>query len=75
MNYKIGKSTNCNPDAAVAEATAQLKNPKLILFFSAVDNFSHFAREIKIKFPDTISMGASTFAAFHKLSIPLVKNR
>ncbi len=37
MNYKIGKSTNRNPDAAISEASAQLKNPKLILFFREKD--------------------------------------
>lgn len=66
MNYKIGKSTNRNPDAAISEASAQLKNPKLILFFSGVDDFSHYARAMKVKFPDAVSMGATTFAAFCK---------
>lgn len=29
MNYKIGKSTNRNPDAAISEASAQLKTDRL----------------------------------------------
>lgn len=66
MNYKIGKSTNRNPDAAISEATAQLKNPKLILFFLGVEDFSHYARAMKVIFPDAVSMGATTFAAFCK---------
>lgn len=66
MNYKIGKSNNSNPDIAMREATAHLKNPKLVLFFSGVDDFAHYAFKIKTSFPEAISMGATTFAAFCK---------
>ncbi|URN82748.1 FIST signal transduction protein [Acetobacterium wieringae] len=66
MNYKIGKSSKANPDAAVTEATSQLKKPQLLLFFSGVDDFTAYAREIKTRFPDAVSMGATTFAAFCK---------
>jgi len=66
MNYKIGISKNSDPKAAISESTSALKNPKLILFFSGVDAFSHYAREINERFPDAISMGATTFAAFCK---------
>lgn len=66
MNYKIGKSSNRNIDIAMEEATSELKNPKLILFFSGVDEFEEYARELKKKFPEAITMGATTFAAFCK---------
>lgn len=66
MNYKIGKSKNSNPKTAVEEAASQLHNPKLILFFSGVDQFKEYAREIRERFPQAISMGSTTFAAFCK---------
>lgn len=64
MNYKIGRSKNSNPKTAVEDAASQLQNPKLILFFSGVDQFAEYAREIKERFPQAISMGSTTFAAF-----------
>lgn len=66
MNYTIGKSSNKDVTRAVQEATSGLKLPKLILFYSGVDEFSQYAREIKNSYPDTITMGATTFAAFGK---------
>jgi len=66
MNYKIGKSSNKNTKLAVKEATEGLKTPKLILFYSGVDEFQEYAREMKISYPDAITMGATTFAAFCK---------
>lgn len=66
MNYRIGRSTNSIISVAVEEATAGLKSPKLILFFSGVDEFEEYAREIKRVFPNSITMGATTFAAFCK---------
>jgi hypothetical protein len=66
MNYKIASSKNTDINSAIQEATSELKNPKLILFFSGVDEFPDYAREIKNKFPQAITMGATTFAAFCK---------
>ncbi len=66
MNYKIGKSSNKNIKLAVQEATEGLKTPKLILFYSGVDEFQEYAREMKTSYPDAITMGATTFAAFCK---------
>lgn len=66
MNYKIGKSKSNEPKTAVQEATSQLSKPKLVLFFSGVDKFSDYTREIKDRFPDATTMGATTFAAFCK---------
>jgi hypothetical protein len=66
MNYKIARSANKDINRAIQEATAELKNPQLILFFSGVDQFQEIARKIKENFPNSISMGATTFAAFCK---------
>ncbi|MDF2589038.1 MAG: hypothetical protein K0S41_2879 [Anaerocolumna sp.] len=66
MNYKIGRSNNKNVSLAVREATGELKAPKLIIFFSGVDDFKEIANEIKSVFPNSITMGATTFAAFCK---------
>ena len=66
MNYKIARSSNKNIMSAIYETTSDLKNPKLILFFSGVDQFAEIACEMKRTFPDAITMGATTFAAFCK---------
>lgn len=66
MNYKLGKSKSKDIVAAVKEATDLLKAPKLILFFSGVPEFEGYAKEIKRRFPDSITMGATTFAGFCK---------
>ena len=66
MEYNMGMSTNSNAKACVQEATAKLRNPKLILFFSAVPNFEEYTRLIYEKFPNSICMGATTIAAFSK---------
>ncbi|MGD9475703.1 MAG: FIST signal transduction protein [Eubacteriaceae bacterium] len=64
MKYQIGLSKNSLPELAVAEAVKNLKSPKLILFFSGVDKFEEYAKSIHHYFPEAISMGATTFAAF-----------
>lgn len=66
MNVKIAKSKNADINIAIQEATSELTNPQLILFFTGVDDFKDYAREIKLKFPKAITMGATTFAAFCK---------
>lgn len=66
MKYVIGKSAKKDVELAVKEATSQIKNPKLILFFSGVEEFDGYAKKIKEHFPSSITMGASTFAAFSK---------
>ncbi|QAA33109.1 FIST signal transduction protein [Clostridium manihotivorum] len=66
MNYKIGKSSKKNPLEAVTEATSGLIAPKLILFFSEVNNFESFTTVIKDKFKDSIVLGSTTFAGFCK---------
>lgn len=66
MNYKIARSNNPDIHIAIQEATAQLKSPKLILFFSGVEIFQEIAEEMKKTFPESITMGATTFAAFCK---------
>lgn len=66
MNYKIARGFSTDIDTAIQEATSELRDPKLILFFSGVDEFSEYASRIKNKFPNAITMGATTFAAFCK---------
>ena len=60
------KSKQNQPEIAIKEASSQLKKPKLILFFSGVDDFPRYAHAIKEQFPEAITMGATTFAAFCK---------
>ena len=66
MDYKIGRSSKRDSKQAVSEAAAGLNNPKLVLFFSGVDGFEDYTREMKLIFPDSIVMGATTFAGFCK---------
>lgn len=64
MVYNIGSSRAKDVAACVAEATSKFNNPKLILFFSPVEHFAEYAALIHEKFPDSISMGATTIASF-----------
>lgn len=66
MKYKIGKSKANDLNEALKEANLESSNPKLILFFSGVERFEEHAKQIKLKFPNAISMGSTTFAAFCK---------
>jgi hypothetical protein len=66
MEYYFGKSAKNDIKQAVAEATTGLKNPKLIIYFSGVTNFEKYAKEIKLAYPECISMGATTFAGLCK---------
>lgn len=68
MEYNIGKSYNTDVERCVQEATARFRNPKLILFFSPVEHFEEYAALIHKKFPDSISMGATTIVAISKES-------
>ena len=66
MEYNIGMSRQKDAKICVDEATAKFKNPKLILFFSPVEQFEEYTQFIYQKFPNSISMGATTIAAFSK---------
>ena len=66
MNYKIARSSNSHIDMAITEATSGLISPKLILFFSGVEQFHEIAVKLRNQFPNAITMGATTFAAFCK---------
>lgn len=66
MDYKMGQSSNSNVKEAVREATSVLKNPKLILFFSRVESFEEYTKEIKNLFPDSIILGATSIVEICK---------
>ena len=66
MDYKIGRSSKSDSKQAVTEAAAGLNKPKLVLFFSGVDRFEDYTREMKLAFPDSIVMGATTFVGLCK---------
>lgn len=66
MEHKIGRSSNKSIEKGVLEATEGLKNPKLILFFSGVQEFEAYTRELYRLFPKAIVIGSTTFAAFCK---------
>jgi hypothetical protein len=66
MNYKIGRSPKSDFKEAVSEASAGLKSPKLILFFSDINNFEGYNKEIKERFENSIIIGSTTFAGFCK---------
>lgn len=66
MKYHIGKGTSTHVSQCVDEASAGMQHPKLIIFFSTVRNFKEYAEEIHKRFPDSISMGATSIAAFLK---------
>ncbi len=66
MEYIIGKSRKQQGKQAVLEATAGMKQPKLILFFSEADNFPLYTLEMKEQFPESIIIGSTTFVGLCK---------
>lgn len=66
MKYKIGRSSNNQVECAIKEATLDFKEPKLIVFFSGVENFEAYTKEFKDIFPNTMIMGATTFVGLCK---------
>lgn len=64
MNYKIGRSSKKDINEAVSEATLGLTKPKLIMFFSGVENFEQYTSELQKRFEGSVIIGATTFAAF-----------
>lgn len=64
MEYYIGHSHNNDINMCVKEATGKLKKPSLILFFSPVENFDEYARVLHEQFPESVTMGATSIAAF-----------
>ncbi|MGN0483652.1 MAG: FIST signal transduction protein [Lachnospiraceae bacterium] len=65
MQYQIGVSRKKDARQGVEEATAGMHSPKLILFFSGVEQFEAYSQCIHEKFPDSISMGMTEIVAFH----------
>lgn len=66
MNYQVGKSSKADLKEAVSEATRSLQLPRLILFFSDVEHFEGYSKEISSKFKNSIILGSTTFAGFCK---------
>lgn len=66
MKYKVGKSFKTNLKEGVLEATTGFTSPKLVLFFSDVEHFEAYTKEMKDRFKNSILIGSSTFAGFCK---------
>lgn len=66
MKYQIGYSEHPQAEACVNEATRGFGNPKLILYFSQVDQFAAHTALLHQKFPNSICMGASTHVGIRK---------
>lgn len=69
MRYYIGESAKTDLEQAVKEATASFQSPKLILFFSGTERFEDYTKALYQKFPDSIVVGSTTFAAFCKSGV------
>lgn len=66
MEYTIAKSSKSDVTQALLEVSAQIKTPKLILFFSGVEKFQQHTQQLYSKYPDSIIIGSTTFAGFCK---------
>lgn len=60
MKYSIGKSTASQPSARVEEVTRSFQSPKLIIYFSPVENFKEYTEMIHAKFPDSVCIGSTS---------------
>lgn len=66
MRYNIGHSEQTSTEACINEATKQFNNPKLILYFSPIEQFSEYSILLHKKFPESICMGATTIVGITK---------
>lgn len=66
MKYHIGRGGSPQPELCVNEATKSFSNPKLILYFSPVDQFHEYTRLLHEKYPNSICMGATTIVSIGK---------
>lgn len=66
MVYHIGRSKNKEPQACVDEVSREFSTPKLILYFSPVEQFEAYTRLLHEKFPDSVCMGATTIVSIGK---------
>lgn len=66
MKFAVGKSSKHDVKEAVSEAAAGLVSPKLLLFFSDVEHFEGYNKEMKGRFQNSIIIGSTTFAGFCK---------
>ena len=66
MKYKIGKSTQIDAKQAIREAAGELKEPRLILFYSSVEHFEAYTIEMKKMFPNSMIMGSTTYVSLCK---------
>lgn len=66
MEYNVGIGKSSDAAKSVQEATAKFRNPKLILFFSPVENFEQYTVLFHEKFPNSISIGVTSIAMFSK---------
>lgn len=64
MEFDIGKSNSADAKQCVDEATHNLREPKLVLFFSPLEHFEEYAELLHLKYPDSITMGVSSIATF-----------
>lgn len=66
MNYQIGHSEHPQAETCVNETVRGFQNPKLILYFSPVDQFAAYTTLLHQKFPNCICMGSTTIVGIRK---------
>ena len=65
MNVTCGYSTQKNPFKAVEQATAQITDPKMILYFCPYETFEQITEVLNSKYPNCMICGSSTLVAYH----------
>lgn len=68
MKSVIGSSINSNLDAAIAEATANIKDPKGIIIMTDYASLPETAKRIQEKYPQARTIG-TTGTAYHNTDI------
>lgn len=61
VKTKIGRGMSSDLEAALAEATKDFSNPKLIIYYTSKGRFEEFSKLLYNKFPNCLLMGSSAY--------------
>lgn len=61
VKTKIGRGMSSDLEAALAEATKDFSNPKLIIYYTSKGRFEEFSKLLYNKFPNCLLIGSSAY--------------
>lgn len=61
VKTKIGRGKSSDLEQALAEATKDFINPKLIIYYTSKSRFEEFSKLLYNKFPNSLLIGSSAY--------------